>query len=319
MRSSDRSSTPRPCSASTVAHDLGHRRRGEAEDLAALDDRDRAVVGEHLGAEVGEARRAAARNVQLVPLAAVGVHPEAEETPPVLRRVGFEDEGAGAVAEDDGPVAVRRAPGERLRPHRALGLAEHHPPLLLAPGKERGMALGADEEHPPGRARADEGVADLESGQKAGALHPDVERRSRRQAEAPRQDPAVSGEVVVGSHGRENDEVEIFGGETGVRDCPPRRLEAEDRRGLAAAGEAALLDAGPLADPIVRRIHQPREARIGDDALRHEHAGASDDGCREGHAGDCNGLPEGGRRGGSQSTAARSTSPVTSSIAAVQA
>ena len=86
IRRSDRSASSDAVRGEDLADDLGHRRRGEPEDLAALDDRDRAVVGEHLGREVGKARRAAARHVELVPVAAVGVHPEAEEPPPVVRR-----------------------------------------------------------------------------------------------------------------------------------------------------------------------------------------------------------------------------------------
>ena len=37
------------------------------------------------------------------------------------------------------------------------------------------MALGADEQHAPVRARADEGVGDLQAGEEPRALHPDVQ------------------------------------------------------------------------------------------------------------------------------------------------
>ena len=213
-------------------------------------------------------------------------HPEAEKAAPVSRLVGLQHEGAGAVAEDDRAVALGRAPGARRLGDGPVRVAEEHGPVL-------GSTQGKNEawhSAPTSRMRR----AAPERMKASETWSPDrkpahcmrMSRAGRRgEAEGLREHAAVAREVVVGRHRGEDDQVDVR------RPRGPASVEraagglgAEDRRGLPAPGELALLDAGPLADPLVGRVHEPREPLVRDDALRHEHPGASDDGCREGHA-----------------------------------
>ena len=208
----------------------------------------------------------------------VRAHLEAEEPPVSVGIRRFEDEGARAVPEDDRAVAVRASPGQHLGRSRRVGVAEENGEFRVRPREERGMALGADQEHAPVRARPDEGVGDMKTGEKPGALHPDIQGMRGREAEPGGEKPAIAGEVMGRRHRGEDDQVDIFRREPRVVQGPAGRLEAEVARGNAPAREAALFDAGALSDPLVAGVHQARETLVGHDAFGHEHAGASNDG-----------------------------------------
>ena len=147
------------------------------------------------------------------------------------------------------------------------------------------MAFGADQEHALVRARPDEGVGDMKTGEKPGALHPDIQGVRRREPEPSREEAAVAGEVMGRRHRGEDDEVDVVRPDSGVLQGPPGGLEAEVAGGNAPAGEAALFDARALADPLVAGVHQARETFVGHDAFGHEHAGATNDGFWGGHRG----------------------------------
>ena len=198
---------------------------------------------------------------------------------------GFEDERPGRVAEEDGPVPVRSAPREAFGRSRGARLAEENRPVGVAPGEEGRMALGSHEQDPPGRARADECVGDLQAGEEPRALHPDVERVRRREAELRCEQPAVSREVVRGRHRREDDEVDVRRGQAGVLQGVAGRRGSELDGGSPLAGEAALADPGALGDPLVARVHEPREPLVGHHTVGQVHAGAADDGGAGRHEG----------------------------------
>ena len=183
-------------------------------------------------------------------------HLEAEKAAPVARVVCFQDERPGAVAEDHGPVPVRGPPGEGFRRDGPFRLAEHDGPLRVGPGIERGVALGADQENAAEGPRADEGVGDVKSGEKARALHPHVQCVGRRESQPRREQSAVAGEIMRRSHRREDDEVDVGSLEPRVVQGPARRLEAQVGGGGAGARQPALFDAGPLANPLIGRVHQ---------------------------------------------------------------
>ena len=219
----------------------------------------------------------------------VGPHAEAEEPAAVRLRVRLEHERAGPIAEQDGAVTVRGAPGATLLRGGAVGLAEEDRPVRVRPRKERGMALGAHEQNPAGRAGADERVADVQAREETGALHAEVEGVRRLEPEPLREEAPAAREVVVRGHRREDDQVDVLRAQPGVVEGPAGGLLREDGRGLPAPGEAPLGDPGPLADPLVARVHELREAVVRDDAFRNVHPGPADDGPRRGSASACRG------------------------------
>ena len=78
---------------------------------------------------------------------AVRPHLETEESlAPSRLLVGLQHEGAGAVAEDDGAVALRGAPGAGVGGSGRVRLAEEDGPLRLGPGEEGRVAFGPDEQ-----------------------------------------------------------------------------------------------------------------------------------------------------------------------------
>jgi len=58
----------------------------------------------------------------------------------------------------------------------------------------------------------------------------------------------------------------------------PRGGDAEVAAIFVLAGDASLLDAGALDDPLVARIHEPFEIGIRKDAVRHVRSDGRDDG-----------------------------------------
>lgn len=206
-------------------------------------------------------------------MVSVGPHHEAEKAAPVLRLVCLEHESSRAVPEDDCAVPLSSPPRERLRRNRTLGVSEHDRPLRVAPRVKRCVALRADEEHAPIRPGSDEGVGDVQPGEEPGALHANVESVRRIEPEPFRQEPAVAGEVVVGSHGREDNEVEFGRFETRAGQRALCGFVAQVGRRRSLSGVAPLLDACALPDPLVARVHQARDALVGDDSFRDEHSG----------------------------------------------
>ena len=184
--------------------------------------------------------------------------------------VRLEDERAGAVAEEHRPVALRGAPARTPRgdtgPSDSPNITAHSASVH---GIERRVALGADEEDAAVRARADERVGDLEAREEPGALHPDVEGVRRLEAELARRGgrrcPGSSGPgVIVAKTMRSTSR----GLEAGVGEGAPRGLERRGPTTTRPAREAALADAGALADPLVGRVHEAREPLVRDDAVR---------------------------------------------------
>src|SRR5581483_12158370 len=110
----------------------------------------------------------------------------------------------------------------------------------------------------------------------SGALLADVERRDESHPELLLQQAAAAGKVVVRSHRREDDVVDLVLRDPGVRDRLCRRAGAEIARGGALLHVVPGLDAAPLPDPRVGGVHHAGELIVRDQVLAGDEAATDD-------------------------------------------
>ena len=83
-------------------------------------------------------------------------------------------------------------------------------------------------------------------------------------------------EVGLGRERGQHDAVQVAGLETCGLERAAGGLLAQLGRGGSRLDPAALRDPGPLANPLVARVHQLRQVVIGDDPVGHVHPGSGD-------------------------------------------
>ena len=163
-------------------------------------------------------------------IVAVGAEQVAEQAD-VLLSGGLEEDGAGAVAEEDAGGAV-------------------------GPIHDAGEFLGTDDEGATIGAGAHHVLGDLERVDEAGAGRGDVEAGDvAAQAELGLQEAGRGREGDVRRHRGDDEQVDVGRRQAGALQGLGGGLGAEVRRILARAGDPALADAGAGLDPFVRRIH----------------------------------------------------------------
>ena len=104
----------------------------------------------------------------------------------------------------------------------------------------------------------------------AGARGVDVEGRGRRRRACAGSTRRSRGSACRRCSVAHDDQVELLGRDPGASRALARGLEREVGRGLAVVGEAARLDAGPVADPLVAGVDEGLEPGVGDDAVRQD-------------------------------------------------
>ncbi len=222
--------------------------------------------------------QAGAGDVELLVVGAVGVKDVVEKAPPVLGRL--EHHRRPRVSEEHGQVAEPRVPGALLGGGRDGAPTIHVLELRPGPGHEAAVDLRPHEEHGLRETRADVGVHELQAVEEAGALLADVEAGDGPQAELGLEDAAAPGEVVVGSHGGEDHEVDLFGGHLRVREGLAGRGHPQVGGGGAGIDEVSGHHPAPLADPGVGRVHDPRQHVVRHPILGDLGPAAHDDGSR---------------------------------------
>ena len=189
-------------------------------------------------------QRPAVLALEEVPQRPVGVQVPADE---VARAVdGLDHDGAGAVADDDGDLAVVHVGDARER----LGADQQDG--ARADGDEAGRGHEAIDE--PGA-----GGVEVEGA----ALHADPVLHAGRRA----------GDDAVRRGGGEHEVVDLFGGPAGLGQRGDCGLNGQARGGAA---DVALPDAGPLDDPGVAGIEVDRHVVVGDDLVGYRDAPACD-------------------------------------------
>jgi len=127
------------------------------------------------------------------------------------------------------------------------------------------MHLSANQEDAFVLPGANPGVRNRQAIDEAAALIADIDRGDVGDPELALEEDAVAGLKMIGRAGAVDDAVEVFRFETGFVERFARRLAREPHAGVTTVDPVPRLDAAPLHDPFVRRVHHLREVVIGDD------------------------------------------------------
>ncbi len=159
----------------------------------------------------------------------------------------------------------------RLHHHRSGTVTEQHGHVAALGGDVESFAVNlcADHQHPIGEPGPQELVGDRRGVDEAGALLADIDRRHPGAVEFLLDEARGAGELVVGTQGGHDDHVDVVGGDAGIGHGRVGRFHGEIRGRGVGVDPAALLDPGPLGDPVVRSVHQPAEVVVADDPGRH--------------------------------------------------
>src|SRR5688572_604110 len=233
-----------------LGRDVGHRLHGDLERLVPLHLDVRELLRE-LGRVVRRTVRAAARHADEVGVVAVRLHDASEDAVVALRRL--EDDGAGAVAEED----ARRAVG---------------------PVHDAREDLSADDEDVLRLARLDEAVGEVKAVEETGARRRQVRRRRLRRAEVALDEARGRRKERVARDRPDEDHVEVFRGHVRALQRELRRLRAQVGELLPLRDDVALLDPGPRRDPLVRGVDELLQVGVRQELFRHGGAGADDSG-----------------------------------------
>jgi len=168
-----------------------------------------------------------------------------------LSSVATDHDSTGAIAEQYGHVAACR---RDIEPRR--------------------VNLRTDHQHVLEHAGANVRVRDRHAVDEARALLANVETRDLFQAELALHEHRRAGEIEVRRQRRVDDQVDVFRLQASSFDRLATRLRRELCTRLAGLDPVALFDAGPLDDPLVRRLHLRRELVIRHDARRDAHTDA---------------------------------------------
>jgi hypothetical protein len=239
------------------AHALRHARDGVLEDVLPVHD---GVVPARVQVLVGDAREVGGR-VALAPqhlgVLAIGVEVRGQHAATGILG-GPQDGGAGAIAEQHAQV-----------------------PALRAEVHATGVNLRADQQDALVLAHADPRVGNGQAVEEAGALVAHVQRRHAGYAELALEVDAAAGEEVVGAERRVDDAVDVAGLHVRALESDARGFHRQvGARLLAGLDPVPLLDAGPLADPLVGRVPVLRQFVVGDDPIRDVVAEADERGAR---------------------------------------
>lgn len=148
---------------------------------------------------------------------------------------------------------------------RAGAVAGQHAGGAVAPVGDLGHLVGADDQGAGGGAGADRVVGGGQGVGEAGADDVDVhDGGAAAHAQLGRDTGGhVGGTVDRGGRGHE-DEVDVVGGESGVREGLARGLEGQLVDRLLGSRHVARLDADPGSDPLVVGVDHGREVLVGD-------------------------------------------------------
>ena len=173
-------------------------------------------------------------------------------SPCVRLRLAVEHDGAGAVAEQHAGAAVGPVENARKR-------------------------LRADHQRARERARFEQAIGRRQRVDEAGAHRLQVEGRAMGDAELGLHRHGAGRKRVVRRRGREHDEIDRLGIDLGMGERGARRVHRHVRGPFAGRGDVALVDAGALHDPVVRRVDLARQIAVGEDLRRQIAAAAEDD------------------------------------------
>src|SRR5690606_37319952 len=148
---------------------------------------------------------------------------------------------------------------------RARPVGEDHRGGPVGPVEPLRQLLGADDQHVPGRARADGGVGGGERVAEARAGGVDVERAGSLDAQAVRHDGGGVGDRALHRAGGHDHQVDVGGGQPARGQRLAARVDGHVLQGLVGARDPALLDADARADPFVAGVHGLGQLVVGDD------------------------------------------------------
>ena len=184
-------------------------------------------------------------------------------------RLGEHVLGAALHGDRAAQVFALFALGER-RDHRSAGaVAEQHAGVAVLVVEDAAEDLRAADEHLRVGPAAHHVRADLGREHEAAARSSQVEAARVLGAEVVADAARRRRERLVTGHRRADHQVQVLGRHVGVLEGLPRRVDRQGAGHVRRGRDAPLLDAGPLDDPLVRRVDDLLEVLVGQALLRH--------------------------------------------------
>ena len=159
----------------------------------------------------------------------------------------------------------------------AGAVAEQHAGGAVGPVENARKGLRADHQRAGERARLEQAIGRRQRVDEAGAHRLQVEGGAMGDAELGLHRHGAGRKGVVRRRGRQHDEIDRLRIDLGMGERGARCVHRHVRGQFAGRGDAALVDAGALHDPVVGGVDLARQIGVGEDLRRQIAAAAEND------------------------------------------
>ena len=164
----------------------------------------------------------------------------------------------------------------RLQHHRSRTICKDDRGRAVSPIRDARERLGADDERAARLPRLDEFVGNRQGVHKAGARRLNAEGRTTATAEPLLQQHSAVGKHQIRRRRSKGDEVDVPGTNARGFDGAPRRLLAKVNGGLPVSCNMPTLNAGAVANPLIRGVHHPLQIEVRQNLLWQVRTGSRD-------------------------------------------
>ncbi len=161
--------------------------------------------------------------------------------------------------------------------NRARPVAEQHTGGAVVPVEDAREGLGADDQRPLVLSGFEETIGGGQRIDKARAHRLHVEGRALGRAQRSLDRHSGCRKGLVGRRGGQDDEIDVLRVDLRCLQRPLRCGDGKVGSQFAVGGDVALPDAGALDDPVIARVDEFGEFRVGEDLLGEIGAASAND------------------------------------------